>query len=163
MSCTNETLISFWPRRRIFSQFLQVWKAVTFDSPWSRVGHGLRPIFMLWLVKIWQESSCGKLMHHLGTCLLIAEVDRVLCHVVMFLTGCTQWNTAAFKILLLFMSGLFIEFLVEKCAACQSRWKPDCGWHRVHLAWCVRGLKSLKQFSPYLMVFRSCISTGKPE
>ena len=67
MSCTNETLISFWPRTRIFSQFLQVWNAVTFDSPWSRVGHGLRPIFMLWLVKIWQESSCGKLMHHLGT------------------------------------------------------------------------------------------------
>ena len=91
MSCTNETLISFWPRTRIFSQFLQVWNAVTFDSPWSRVGHGLRPIFMLWLVKIWQESSCGKLMHHLGTCLLIAEVDRVLCHVVMFLTVSFHW------------------------------------------------------------------------
>ena len=28
-------------------------------SPWSRVGHALRPIFMLWLVKIWQASSCG--------------------------------------------------------------------------------------------------------
>ena len=25
-------------------------------------------------------------MQHLETCLLIAEVDRVLCHVVMFLT-----------------------------------------------------------------------------
>ena len=32
-----------------------------------------------------------------------------------------------------------------------------------HLAWCVRWLKSLKGFWPYLMVFRSCISTGKPE
>ena len=28
-------------------------------SPCSRVGHALRPIFMLWLVKIWQASSCG--------------------------------------------------------------------------------------------------------
>ena len=28
-------------------------------SPWSRVGHALRPIFMLWLVKVWQASSCG--------------------------------------------------------------------------------------------------------
>ena len=32
-----------------------------------------------------------------------------------------------------------------------------------HLAWCVRGLKSLKRLWPYLMAFRSCISTGKPE
>ena len=38
--------------------------------PWSRVGHALRPIFMLWLVKIWQVSSCGKFMQHLESCLL---------------------------------------------------------------------------------------------
>ena len=31
-----------------------------------------------------------------------------------------------------------------------------------HLAWCVRRLKSLKRFLPYLMAFRSCIFTGKP-
>ena len=30
---------------------------------------------------------------------------------------------------LIFMDGLFIEFLVVKCAACQSR-KSDFGWHR---------------------------------
>ena len=34
-------------------------------------------------------------------------------------------------------------------------------FHR--LAWCVRGLKSLKRFWPYLIAFRSCISNGKPE
>ena len=39
-------------------------------SQWSRVGHALCPIFMLWLVKIWQVSSCGKFMQHLETCLL---------------------------------------------------------------------------------------------
>ena len=38
--------------------------------PWSRVGHALRPIFILWLVKIWQVSSCGKIMQHLESCLL---------------------------------------------------------------------------------------------
>ena len=27
------------------------------------------------------------------------------------------------------MTGFFIEFLVEKCVACQSR-KSDFGWHR---------------------------------
>ena len=32
-----------------------------------------------------------------------------------------------------------------------------------HLALCVRGFKRLKRFWPYLMAFRSCISTGKPE
>ena len=38
---------------------------------------------VLWLVKIWQVSSCGKFIQHLETRLLIAEADRVLCHLVM--------------------------------------------------------------------------------
>ena len=49
------------------------------------------------------------------------------------------------------MAGLFNGLLVEKCAACQSHWKSDFEWHRVHLTWCVRGLKSLKRFWPYLI------------
>ena len=80
-----------WPQTEKFSQFLQVGKAVTFDSPWSRVVHDLCHLFMLWLVKIWQVSSWRKFIEHLETCLLIAEVDK---------------------------SGLFIGFLVEKCVAC---------------------------------------------
>ena len=46
------------------------------------------------------------------------------------------------------------RLLVEKYVACQSR-KSDFGWNRFvfHLAWCVRGLKSLKRFWPYLIVF----------
>ena len=63
------------------------------------------------------------------------------CFYLSVSTGCTEWNTATFKILLLFMAGLFIGFLVEKCAACQSDWKSDFGLHRVHLAWCVRPSK----------------------
>ena len=31
-----------------------------------------------------------------------------------------------------------------------------------HLAWCVRGLKSLKRFWPYSIASRNCISNGKP-
>ena len=38
--------------------------------PWTRVGHVLRPIFILWLVKIWQVCSRGKIMQHLESCLL---------------------------------------------------------------------------------------------
>ena len=154
MSCTNKILISNWPRTRKFSQFLQVGKAFALDVERDQRVTMVSQISILWLVKIWQVSSCGKFMQHLETCFLrksmIAEADRVLCHLVMFLTVfstvCTKWNTAAFKILLLFMTGLFIRLLVEKCAACQSHWKSDFGWHSVHFAWCVRGLKSLKRF-----------------
>ena len=32
-----------------------------------------------------------------------------------------------------------------------------------HLAWCIRGLKSLKRFWPYLIASRNCSSNGKPE
>ena len=32
--------------------------------------------------------------------------------------------------------GLFIGFLVEKCAACQSR-KSDFGWHRFRFSPCL--------------------------
>ena len=75
-----------------------------------------------------------------------------------------DWNSTVISSLLLFMASLFIGFLVEKYVACQSR-KSDFGWHhfRFHLAWCVRGLQSLKRYWPYLITFRSCISNGKPE
>ena len=53
--------------------------------------HALNPIFMLWSVKIWQVSSCGKRAQYLETCLLIAETDEVLCHLVMFLTVFFHW------------------------------------------------------------------------
>ena len=62
-------LISNWPRTRKFSQFLKNTGGEDLFLPWSRVGHALRPIFMLWLVKIWQVSSCGKFMRHLESCL----------------------------------------------------------------------------------------------
>ena len=29
-----------------------------------------------------EEESCGKFMKHLETCLLVAEADRVLCHLI---------------------------------------------------------------------------------
>ena len=60
--------------------------------PWSRAGHDPRPIFMLWLVKIWRVSSCVKFMQHLESCLfLTAEADRVLSQLVMFLTVFFHW------------------------------------------------------------------------
>ena len=118
--------------------------------PRSRVGHALRPIFMLWLVKIWQVGSCGKFMQHLDNwsfVTLTAEADRVLCQLVVFLTvfstGCAKWNSAAIKSPLLFMASLFIGFLVEKYVACQSR-KSDFGWHRSRFSPCLMRKKVQK-------------------
>ena len=102
-------LVSNWPRTPKFSQLFKNTGREDLFLPWSRVGHALRPIFMLWLVKIWQLSLCGKFMQHLEINLftLTAEADRVLGQLVMCLI-CAKWNTAAIKSLLLFMAGLFI-------------------------------------------------------
>ena len=67
---TIKILFSNWPRTQNFSQF---YKNTGREDPflsWSRVGHVLRPIFMLWLVKICQVSTCGKVVQHLESCLL---------------------------------------------------------------------------------------------
>ena len=171
MCRTIKISISNFPRTRKFSQLLQAGKTIAFDfsHPWSHVGHALRPIFMLWLVKIWQVNSCGKFMQHLESCLLWQQQLRefffnLWCFLLSFSTGCTKWNSAAIRSLLLFMASLFIGFLVEKYVACQSL-KSDFGWHcfRFHLTWCVRGLESLKRYWPYLIPFGSRISNGKPE
>ena len=131
---TIKILISNLPWTRKFSQLFKNTDREDLFLPWPRVGYALRPIFMLWLVKIWQVSSCGKFMQRLETCLLrqlkLTEFwVNLSCFQLSFSTGCTKWNTAGIKSLLLFMAGLFIEFLVEKCVACQSR-LSDFGWHR---------------------------------
>ena len=53
--------------------------------------------------------------------LLIAEADGVLYNLVMFLTVLFPLDVQ----FMAGMAGLFIGFLVEKCAACQSHWKSD--------------------------------------
>ena len=94
-------------------------------SPWSLIGHALRAIFMLWLLKIWQVSSRRIFMHYLETCLVIAEAESFVSSY-----SCTEWKTSAIKIILLFMASLFIGFLVEKCAAFPSHRKSVFSWHR---------------------------------
>ena len=124
---------------------------------------------MLWLVKIWQMSSCIKFMQHLETCLLwqlklTVFFFNLWCFSLSYSTGCIKWNTAAINSLLLLMAGLFIEFLVEICAACQSWKSDDFGWLCFRFSPCwMRVEKSLKRFWPYSIAFRSCISNGKPE
>ena len=143
---TIKILISNLPRTRKFSQLFKNTGGEDLLLSWTRVSHALRSIFMLWLVKIWQVSSCGKLMHHLETCLLwqlkLTEFCvnfrvNLWCFLMSFSTGSTKCNTAAIKSLLLFLAGWFIGFLVEKCSilklvyfdswSCQSFMKLH-GW-----------------------------------
>ena len=63
------------------------------------------------------------------------------------------------------MAGLFIVFLAEKCAACQSHRKFDFPWiaftHFPLLnAYYKEGSKKCQAI---LLAFRSCILAGKPE
>ena len=73
---TVKILISNWPRTRKFNRLLHPFDFPTIVTRWSRSTSN----FMLWLVKIWQVSLCGKFMQHLEKCSLIAEADRVFCH-----------------------------------------------------------------------------------
>ena len=62
---TITVLILNWPQTQKFSQYF--WKTGEEDLflTWSRVAHAPCPIFMLWLVKIWQVSSCVKFIQHI--------------------------------------------------------------------------------------------------
>ena len=85
-------LISNLPRTRNSASYLKKQAGKTSFLPGSSVGHALRPIFMLWLVKIWQVSSCGKFMQHLETCLLWQlKLTGVFCQLVMFFNVFFHW------------------------------------------------------------------------
>ena len=144
---TIKILISNLPPTRKFSQLFTNTGGEDLFLPRSRVGHVLRPIFMLWLVKLWQVSSCGKFMQHLETCLLwqlkLTEFwVNLWCFLMSFSTGCTKWNTAAIKSLLLFMAGLFIRVYWLRNASLVKVGNPisDGIVFVFHLAWYVRGV-----------------------
>ena len=167
MCRTIKVLISNWPWTR-FSELLQVGKRFWLLSPWSEVGQDLPTIFVVWLVKIWQVSWCGKFIQHLETCLLWQSKPTEFYVNLWCFNYLFHWlykmKYSCYQESLLFMAGLFIELLVEKCVACQSGNPISDGIVFVfHRAGRVRGLKSLKRFRPYLIAFRSCISNSKPE
>ena len=168
MCRTIKILILNGSRTRKFCQLLRAGKTVWLFSTWSRVGHPLRPIFMLWLVKIWQVSSGGKFMLSLETCLLwqlkltefVSTCDDFNClfpldvqNEIQLLSSrvfCYSW--------LVCLSGIWLRntSLVKGGMALFS-------FFTLLDAICLRGLKSLKRFWAYLIAFRSCISNGKPE
>ena len=59
---TIEILIANLPRTRKFSHLFKNTSGEDLFLPWSRVGHVLRPIFMLWLVKICQAKNLWSIL-----------------------------------------------------------------------------------------------------
>ena len=111
----NSAIFFKYRQGRPFYTMVTRWSRSTFNF-YTLIGQKLTGEFMR---KIYAASR--KLFT------LRAEADRVLCQLVMYLTvfstGCTKWNTAAIKSLLLFVAGLFIDFigfLVEKCVTYQN-------------------------------------------
>ena len=106
---------------------------LTQGTRWSRFTSNF---YMLWLVKIWQVSSCVKFIQHAPWNLftLTIEADRVsTCDVFNCLFPLSVQNIRGLsKSEIRFRNGIVFVF---------------------QLAWCVRGLKSLKRFWPYLIVF----------
>ena len=156
-------LISNWPRKLRFSQFLQAGKTcqllltfLTKVTRWSRstsnfyalIGQNLTVEFMQ---KIYAASW------NLFT--LTAEAGRVLCQLVMFLTV-FPLNIVQNEIQLLSR-----VFCYSWLVCLSGFWLRNTSLVKVgnpisdgivfvfHLAWCVRGLRSLKRFLPYLIVF----------
>ena len=116
---------------------------------YALIGQNLKSEFM---PKIYAASwNLFSTLTAVSTC----DVFKVL----SFSTGCTKWNTAAIKSLLLFMASLSIVFLLRKVLPVKVRNLISDGMVFVfHLAWCERGFKSLNRFWPYLIAFSGATS-----
>ena len=126
-------------------------------------GHALLTIFMLWLVKIWQVSWCGRFMQHLESCLLqdswswqsfVSTCDVFNCLFSLdaqneiqllaiagvffysWLVGFWFRNTSLVKIGIRFRMASFLFF--TSCLMCKG-WKV---WSDTGLTWYLLGAAS---------------------
>ena len=172
---TIKILISNWPRKLKFSQFLQAGKTVqllltflTKFTGWSRCasnfyGQNLTGKFMrkIYAVSVnlftdswsWQSfvPSCDVL-----NCRFWLDVQNEIQLLSRFF--CYSWLVC------------LLGFWLRNTSLVNVIGNPISGWHHfqtwaysLHLASSVRGVKSPKRFWPYLMALRTCISTGKHE
>ena len=91
----------------------------------SYQGHMLVTLYIWFSCSDWSKFDGWVHVENLRSILKLAYFDSwswqsfVSTCELSFSTGCTKWNAAAIKSLLLSIAGLFIGFLVEKCVACQ--------------------------------------------
>ena len=123
-------------------------------SLWSRVGHALRRIFMLWLVKIRQAKNLCSILN-------LVYFDSWSRH--CFVSTCDVFN-CLFPLdvqnEIQVLSGVFsyswlvclLVFWLRNTSLVKVGNPISDGIVFVfHLAWCTRGLKSLKRYWPYLI------------
>ena len=122
-------LLRFWFQtdlgRENSASFLKIQAGKTF----SYHGHALVTLYVQFLCSDWSKFDRWVHAENLCSILKLVYFDSwswqsfvSTCDVFncLFLLNVQKWNTAAIKSLLLFMAGLFIGFLVEKCIACQN-------------------------------------------
>ena len=147
MCRTIKILISNWPRKLKFSQFLQAGKPcqllLTFLTKVTRWSRSTSNFYALL-----GQNLTGEVMRKIYAAswnlfTLTAEADRVLCQLVMFFTVFFHWMykmKSATKSLLLFMASLFFVFLVEKYVACQYWMSAICIAKLWNTAFCPRSV-----------------------
>ena len=130
-------LLRFWFQTDLGHKSSAIFlKKIQAGKTFSYHGHALRPIFMLWLVKIWKVSSCGKLCIVLKLVYFDSWSWQSFVSTCDFLTVFFHWMYKMKNNCYQESSGLFIWFLFEKWVACQSR-KADFGWHRFRFSLCL--------------------------
>ena len=143
-------LISNWSRTRKFSQSFKIQAGKTEAFHFFHHSYALVMLYVQFLCCDWSKFDRWVHAVNLYCILKLVYFDiwslqsffvDLWSFLLSFSTGCIKWNTAAINSLLLFMAGLFIEFVVEKCAPCQvGNPTSDDIVFVFHLAGC--GLKS---------------------
>ena len=154
---TINILISNWPRTRKFSQLLQAGKTVAFD--FAHHDHALVTLFVQFLCCDW--SKFDRWVHAENLCSILKLVYFDSWSWQRFVSTCDVFNCrfpldVQNEIQLL--SGVFCDSWL----VCLLRfWLTNTSLVKVgnpisdgiafvfHLAWCVRGLQSLKRYWPF--------------
>ena len=171
----HEPYLKFWFQtdlgRKDSTGFYMLLTFITIVTRWSHSTFN----FMLWLVKIWQVSLCGKFMQHLETCLPIAEAERDLGrHLFMFLTVFFHWiyemKYSCYQESSV-IHGWFVycafAWEMHRLSKSLEIWFRMASFSKMSLLTCPclrrKRVEKSQAILEHLMTFRSSISTGKPE
>ena len=126
MLCLWAAQLKFWFQtalgRENSASYYRHWRQLLLTS---RHGYALVTLCVQFLCSnwsLWVHAENLRSILKVVNLTLTAEVDRVLCQLVMFQPSFfywmyKKWNSAAIKSLLLFVASLFFGFLVEKYVA----------------------------------------------
>ena len=157
------TILKFWFHTDLGCESSASCFEIQAGKIFSCQGHALVTLYVQFLCSDW--SKLDRWVHAKNLCSILklvyfdswswqSFVSTCDVFLMSFSTGCTKWNTAAIKSLLLFMASFLLVFWLRDASLVKVGNPISDGIVFVfHLAWCVRGLKSLKRFWPYLIVF----------